>query len=483
MAIAYFCEKLKIKREHAAIFVVLAAALILRLYHLGFRDFWYDEVASFYYSQHPLNNWNPPLYWILLHFWIKVFGASEFSLRFPSLLFSLISVFLVYLLGKRLFSPRAGIYAAVFMAFSPFHIQYAQEARPYSLSLYLGILSTYMLFMALTERKERFWLAFVLVTAAGFYSNINYYHIFLLIAQAVCALTLLRGKGARVFFYLLFPVLSFLPWAPNFIEKFNWIKNGDFWWISQPKWETIYETIKRFDFRDYAVISQSYNFAATAIVILLLASLLLALKSLKEKHGNVMLCLVMLILPMALIFIISRMLLPVYLIRGLIILSPYYYIILALGLSNLKTRWLKAVMAGLLVFFYCEGAHRYFSGDGVKKHFKEAAGFLADNIKQGEIVIFASMAASYPILFYGQGKISPVSYALTRDDFLNKSGPLFSRDNVWFVYCMWGRGINLDMSEDRDTLMLRKHLEANFRNESKIIFDEGLEVLKYTALR
>ncbi|MDO8748846.1 MAG: glycosyltransferase family 39 protein [Candidatus Omnitrophota bacterium] len=472
-------KKIILDKEAIWLFAILIVAFFLRFYHLGYRDFWYDEITSFYYAQHPLDNWNPPFYWILLHFWTKLFGASEFSLRFPSLLFSFISVFFVYLLGKRLFDSRVGIYAAIFMAFSPFHIQYAQEARPYSLSLFLSILSTYILFMALTEKRRRFWFVFVLVTAAGFYSNINYYHIFLLIAQALCVFILLESKGVKKLFYFLFPMLSFLPWVPRFIEKFNWIKGGDFWWIRKPNWEILSTTMASFDFRYNAFWSQSQDFISKMVIVLLLILILKTLKQSNEYKNKIMTCFILFLFPIVLIFLVSKTIVPVYLIRGLIIFSPYYYFILALGLTAINRKAVEGALICIIVFFFSAGIFNYYARVDVKKPFKIAAKFIEDNLFKEDVVVYASLAAE-PIIFYSKSMdFKRQIYLLLSHRISDEACQFLTTKRIWFIFCPWGQEINLALSDDKNSLMVKKYLDKNFKQEFARSFDNGLEVFRY----
>jgi uncharacterized membrane protein len=101
-----------------------------------------DEGFTRYFSESPLSYlWttgfrletNPPLYYSIMHFWMQVFGTSESGLRSFSVLASVITILLVYALGKELEGPTLGLVGAAILALSPTEISYAQDARSYAL--------------------------------------------------------------------------------------------------------------------------------------------------------------------------------------------------------------------------------------------------------------------------------------------------------------------------------------------------------------
>lgn len=116
------------------IFLVIIIALVLRLISLN-QSLWLDEaisanvVKNYSYTdilgKFSPSDFHPPLYYFTLKAWTSVFGFSEISLRFPSIIFSLITIYLVF----RFF----GFYPSLLLSLNPLYLYYSQEARMYSL--------------------------------------------------------------------------------------------------------------------------------------------------------------------------------------------------------------------------------------------------------------------------------------------------------------------------------------------------------------
>ena len=96
---------------------------------------------------------NPPLYFLLLDGWIRLFGGSEAAIRSLSALFGTAAIVLAYVIGRRLATPRVGLVAAALVAFNPLLVWFSQEARPYSLLVLLSGLS-FLLFAMALERAS-----------------------------------------------------------------------------------------------------------------------------------------------------------------------------------------------------------------------------------------------------------------------------------------------------------------------------------------
>lgn len=137
---------------HLLIISILVGSF-LRFYDIGKQPFWIDEAYSDWFSNLPiLDLWtvvprfetNPPFYYTILKIWKSVFGSSEAGLRSLSALVSIGCIPLVFITGRLVGKPSEGNWlgaiAALMFSISPVHIQYAQEARSFSMLTFAAVL-------------------------------------------------------------------------------------------------------------------------------------------------------------------------------------------------------------------------------------------------------------------------------------------------------------------------------------------------------
>ncbi|MFD2767316.1 glycosyltransferase family 39 protein [Micromonospora eburnea] len=178
--------------------------LAVTLTGIGHAQPWRDELATWSAAARPVSDLvrlagtidaaTGP-YYLLLHGWIALAGASPTALRLPSALAVAGAAALTARLGERLAGPRAGLLAGLLLAVLPSTSRYGQEARPYALTALLAVAATLLLVGALSRPTWRRWTGYGLVVAALGLSHLI--ALSLLAAHAlVVLLAAIRGPAA-----------------------------------------------------------------------------------------------------------------------------------------------------------------------------------------------------------------------------------------------------------------------------------------------
>ncbi len=186
------------------------------------QSFWRDEAFSYFMAKKNIaeiifltaKDFNPPLYYFILHFWMKIFGESEVAIRSLSIVFFWATIYVVFLFITEVFKikqKKAFLYLILFIV-NPLLLYYAFEARMYSMLAFFSTLSFY----ALYKKKLHLYL---LASILGMYTH--YFMVFVLLGQYIHR----RFKQK----YILF---AFLPWIIYMIFNKNFA--GTAFWIHKP---------------------------------------------------------------------------------------------------------------------------------------------------------------------------------------------------------------------------------------------------------
>ncbi|MPR36338.1 glycosyltransferase family 39 protein [Salmonirosea aquatica] len=120
------------------------------------KEFWKEKTFADYIEANIRSDiGNSPIYYGVLWVWLKLFGFSDFSARFPSVIFSTMVVGMVYVFVRRHFrSESLALLSAFLTAIEPFFVAYSHMARNYSMSFFLTLLATH-LFLLIVERQRQ----------------------------------------------------------------------------------------------------------------------------------------------------------------------------------------------------------------------------------------------------------------------------------------------------------------------------------------
>jgi uncharacterized membrane protein len=163
----------------------LAATLVvaagLRLVGLQ-SGLWFDEIATLVESVRlPLRQILTdfpgvnahPLYSVLGHFSVAVFGEFAWSLRLPACVFGVASVAMVFVLGSRVTSRVEALAGAAVLATSYHHIWFSQNARGYTMLGFFALVSTHFLLRGRETGRARDYAIYAIACAAGVYTHLT----------------------------------------------------------------------------------------------------------------------------------------------------------------------------------------------------------------------------------------------------------------------------------------------------------------------
>ncbi len=226
----------------AGAFALVVAGLGLRV--LTASDLWLDEALTVNIARLPLgaipgalrHDGAPPLYYWVLHAWMSAFGTSDLAVRSLSGLASVLTLPVVWVVGRRLGGARAAWGAAIVLAVNPFAIRYATETRMYALvalQAALGLLAA----LRAHERPTLGRLAWVAAAATALLYT-HYWGIYLLVASGVVLLVRIwrgtrhspareartwregaTGPDGRLLAALAVAGAAWAPWIPTFLEQ------------------------------------------------------------------------------------------------------------------------------------------------------------------------------------------------------------------------------------------------------------------------
>lgn len=329
------------------IWIILLLAFVIRLIHSD-QSFWLDEASHAVRAsgdwQEQFNlatDFHPPLGYIVTFVFARM-GTNEVWLRLSSIVPGVVTVWLVYLIGRQ-FNERVGYWSAGLLAVAPYHIYYSQELRMYALS---AMWSSLLIYTLMTRR----WWLHALSVVGGMYTL--YLFPFMFVAEA--AWMLITRDTDWKFWMRSWVIggLCFLPWLPTFWEQ---IQQGSALPTIWPAWSmlssvSIYKVIPltyakfvwgRITF-DSDMLNGGMVFASLPFVVGALGASLYPLKSRWVKcldtrqSRTVLLLWAWLGVPFLLALLCSLWLLPINGPWRLLFVLPALYVLIANGIDRIQ---------------------------------------------------------------------------------------------------------------------------------------------------
>jgi len=377
-----------------------AIAIALRTPELSSKGLWLDEAYSVLAARLPFmemlerlgGDATPPLYYVFLAPWVRLFGSGEAAVRSLSIVFSVGGIALMGMLSFRYFSLRIASVVTLIMAFTPMHIYYAQEARMYSLLTLLGIALVFSSLEYLTRKSQ-----LALILAAVFSLLMLLTHniaVWFVIGINVALLSLCEDRKQLLRWIATQSVaaLCYLPWLWIALEQIHEQSEVLAWFLDY--WEaksivghfmTTIGTFALGDFPPYLAIQSPLS---TAPFLRIGALLLMCLGLYRGRHSTVTRFIAVTMFA-ALILSLGYSILyhPVHIPgRTDQAYLPLFVLLLALGIEGFKRRFLEGAvllvgMIGSLTIL--QVYHDYPTKNDSRTYLWE----LQSNLNPGDIVI------------------------------------------------------------------------------------------------
>lgn len=411
---------------------------------------WYDEAFTMMLIRlNPAEIWvrnmrdvHPPLHYLVMHYWVKLFGTSELAARSLSALFMIACIPLAYLLVKRLSNRQSARLAALFVATGPYIIRFAQEARMYAMVTFLLMLATFLLVRAIQDKRRIDWILYSVAMATALYTH--YYTVFMVIVHWLYLLKVAKLPkqswkrpwklifvNKSWFVAMVGMVILFLPWLPAALGQFSKVSAG--FWIGGPPPDTLARTLIQFvTFNNLDVppaeliqfgslrinpISTLWHLAA---YVLFLGAVWHHMRKDKQHQPGTLLLALYALVPSIIVFLLSLRR-AIYLDRYFTFAAVSFYCLLAVIISAKKPP-LRMALVVLLLTGFGWGAMNIRSTN--YHRMRDVAGTIDAGYSEGDTIMAAELYSFFDLHYYitQYYKTGPEPKLLHSDDFIDGYG-------------------------------------------------------------
>lgn len=288
--------------------LLLALATLLRCLFIGKSDLGGDESFTLYMAQLGIPDIvkilckgdNPPLWELLLHGWISLFGISEVAIRTLSLIFSVLTVIPIYFLGERHIHRFAGIAASLCYCCSTFSIYLSHECRVYSL---VGLMAACSAWLFISSVKNPKPFKFILLTLANVMLMYGHYLSVWIIVMEFLIVFLVRPIRQKIWKpYLIHATMLIVLFAPMFPVLYTrFMASGlhGTWIEKSTGLENLYDLLWRMSNAPFVTVT------AIAIMVSALMAWIIRLIHKEARFGTITILTLLWLVPLLVSFALS----------------------------------------------------------------------------------------------------------------------------------------------------------------------------------
>ncbi|MEJ6511445.1 MAG: glycosyltransferase family 39 protein [Actinomycetota bacterium] len=363
---------------------------------------WLDEALSVNIASAPLgqlvehlkHDGHPPFYYLVLHGWTGVFGSGDLWVRGLSGLFGLLTLPLVWVIGRRKGGPTLGWVAVAVVAVSPFAVRYSNEARMYSLVMLLVVIGWLLIDDVIDRGKATLPRFFGIAVVGAVLLYTHYWSLWLLGAIGLTALwkmgrapdSAARRPWLGLVLALVAAGIAFAPWLPTMI--YQAAHTGTPWAKASRPTAALGVMLADYGGGAYAEQSLGAAMIGVALVIGVFGFTIdrrttgLDLRTRREFRGPAWIASFTFLVGCAVSFLGHS----AFASRYTAVLFPLIALLVAAGICCFESRWVRFVVVTGMCLVLSVGA--FWNVVYHRTQLKAVAGAVSSSATPGDIVVF-----------------------------------------------------------------------------------------------
>jgi uncharacterized membrane protein len=207
---------------------MLIAGFLLRIFNLEVTGLWMDEIHSANGTD-PDNSLaevieyckrdQPPVFFVMLHYWYKLFSFNDFSGRLFVVLTGCAGIISMFFVGREFKNDMVGLAASFITTINYFHVDFSRQIRFYPLVFLLASLS-FLFFLRIFKRRRVVDFVLYSVSTAALL-NTHYFGMVVFASQFILFVYIIFWKRISDWRFITASLLSgviaglsFLHWLP-----------------------------------------------------------------------------------------------------------------------------------------------------------------------------------------------------------------------------------------------------------------------------
>lgn len=373
------------------------------------QSLWRDEAFSVLVAEKPISfivhnlTFEPPVYYILLHYWIRVFGTGEIAVRSLSLMGFMFACFVVIVWCETLFRKHwLSWFTPVMFITNPMLVYYAFEIRTYGWYTFFAVLSLF----AYSGRRWRLW---VIATILGFYTHT--YFLFLFVSQGIHWMFVNRKKLAKPFSLIRDPMVAssilaisaMLPWIIRIAKEAPTLKQS---WYFPVNGNLVKSVVGNMYIGYEGTPWHMWGFTANlSLVLVILFGIAVSHAS---TRGRAWVFLAGVVIPLAVVIGVS-FIKPLFVNRYLISVTVAEIFLVALAIETIKNHMFQKIFA-LFTLFFSLGFNFWYPSRHAKLDIRTTIQEINAIRKTNDIILVTSPLIFFESLYYAKDRSAVFLY-------------------------------------------------------------------------